>query len=180
MLVLCLGNGNHGLSGRAEVKWQRQPLTSDLIHFQVMVAEKKGRIRFYNLETRLPVMSLDCPKPPLLAADWSFTNPLTVGAVAGGTWFVWDTSRSSLPYDSHSAHLTAATSFRWCSTSDGVFATTSAGGQLKIHHYGHKKVGTGYSKANHCLCVCVCVCGSSPSPLCYEKVYLCPASWKHE
>ena len=105
-----------------------------------MVAEKKGRIRFYNLETRLPVMSLDCPKPPLLAADWSLANPLTVGAVAGGSWFMWDTSRSSQPCDSHDAHQTVANGFRWCSTSDGVFATISAGGQVKIHHYGHKMV----------------------------------------
>ena len=59
-----------------------------------MVAEKKGIIRFYNVLTQQPIMSLDCGVSPLLAADWSQGNSLQVAALAGSDWLVFDTSRS--------------------------------------------------------------------------------------
>ena len=59
-----------------------------------MVAEKRGRIRLYDLSTEVPIQSLDAPFPPLLSVDWSPTNPLAVGGVCTGDWCIWDLSKS--------------------------------------------------------------------------------------
>ena len=59
-----------------------------------MVSEKCGRIRFYDLSSDSPILSLDCPAALLLDADWSPANSLMVGGVAGGSWYLWDLSRS--------------------------------------------------------------------------------------
>ncbi len=59
-----------------------------------MVAEKSGRVRFYDLLGDRPILSLDCPAPPLRDVDWSPSNSLLVGGVAGGNWFLWDLSQS--------------------------------------------------------------------------------------
>ena len=62
--------------------------------FQLLVAEKRGRIRLYDLSTEVPIQSLDAPLPPLLSADWSPSNPLAVGGVCMGDWCIWDLSKS--------------------------------------------------------------------------------------
>ena len=113
---------------------------------QLMVAEKKGCVHIFNLEAKLPIITITCPEFPLLQADWSESNSLKVGAVGGSSWYVWDISKSSLPVESGPAHSTIATGFKWCRTSDSVFATTSVSGQFKVHHLGHQKV---------CLSVCL-------------------------
>jgi len=59
-----------------------------------MVAEKKGIIRFYNVQSQHPIMSLDCGHMPLMSADWCHGNSLQVAAAASTDWFVFDTSRS--------------------------------------------------------------------------------------
>ena len=59
-----------------------------------MVAEKKGIIRFYNMESRRPIMTLDSGHLPLLCADWSPGNALQVAAAAATEWMVFDVSRS--------------------------------------------------------------------------------------
>ena len=113
---------------------------SPLLHNQLMVAEKKGCVHIFNLDARLPIVTITCPEYPLLQADWSMSNSLKVGAVAGTSWYVWNISQSSLPLETSPAHNTMATGFRWSQTSDSVFSTTSLAGQLKIQHLGHHKV----------------------------------------
>lgn len=64
-------------------------------HFQqLMVAEKNGIIRFYDLVSQQPIMSLSAGKVPLISADWCKTNALKVGAVASDDWLIWDMSKS--------------------------------------------------------------------------------------
>ena len=77
-----------------------------------MVAEKTGIIRFYDIITCQPIMSLDCGHAPLTSADWCRTDPLTVGAVAGSDWFMWDVTRSSRPEDRRQVHPEGAKNFR--------------------------------------------------------------------
>lgn len=64
------------------------------ISSQLMVAEKKGTIRFYDLLTQQAILSLDCGQSPLMSADWCLTNTIKVGAVAGNDWLIWDITRS--------------------------------------------------------------------------------------
>lgn len=63
-----------------------------LCRLQLMVAEKKGTIRFYDLVTQQAILSLDCG--PVMSADWCLTNTIKVGAVAGNDWLIWDITRS--------------------------------------------------------------------------------------
>ncbi|ELU08194.1 hypothetical protein CAPTEDRAFT_196279 [Capitella teleta] len=100
---------------------------------KVMVAEKKGIIRFYHVQTQQPIMSLDCSHIPLLSADWCLGNSLRVAAVAGTDWFIFDTSRSSRPLENEQAHDTGCRAVKWCQSQDYLLATT--GGrppQLKV------------------------------------------------
>ena len=76
----------------------------------------------------------------LMNAHWCPSDPLLVGAVAGTHWFLWDTSRSSLPIDSRMAHANGAICFRWSPTSNNLFGTVGIGNEVKVHHRGHKKV----------------------------------------
>ncbi|KAG7225577.1 hypothetical protein INR49_004983 [Caranx melampygus] len=91
---------------------------------KLMVAEKKGTIRFYDLVTQQAILSLDCGQSPLMSADWCLTNTIKVGAVAGNDWLIWDITRS-----------------RWSRANENLFATTGCPGkissQLLIHHLGH-------------------------------------------
>lgn len=59
-----------------------------------MVAEKGGKIRFYDMIAEKPFMSLETGGGSLLSADWSRCNPSRVGAVVGGEWMIWDITRS--------------------------------------------------------------------------------------
>lgn len=61
---------------------------------QLMVAEKKGTIRFYDLVTQQAILSLDSGQMPLMSADWCLTNTIKVGAVVGSDWVIWDITRS--------------------------------------------------------------------------------------
>lgn len=59
-----------------------------------MVAQKNGLIRFYDLLSQQPIMSLSTGQVPLMSADWCSTNDLLVGAVARDDWIIWDMSKS--------------------------------------------------------------------------------------
>ncbi|TNN25329.1 Nucleoporin Nup37 [Liparis tanakae] len=79
---------------------------------QLMVAEKKGTIRFYDLLTQQAILSLDCDQAPLTSADWCFANTIKVGAAAGNDWLVWDITRSSYPQEKRPAHRDKARLFK--------------------------------------------------------------------
>uniref|UniRef100_A0A3Q1FGI3 Nucleoporin Nup37 n=1 Tax=Acanthochromis polyacanthus TaxID=80966 RepID=A0A3Q1FGI3_9TELE len=107
--------------------------------FKLMVAEKKGTIRFYDLVTQQAILSLDCGT--LISADWCLTNTIKVGAVAGNDWLIWDITRSSYPQEKRPAHIDKARLFKWSRANENLFATTGCPGkitsQLFIHHLGH-------------------------------------------
>lgn len=77
----------------------------DMFLLQLLVAEKRGRIRLYDLSTEVPIQSLDAPFPPLLSADWSPTNPLAVGGVCMGDWCIWDLSKSRYKCQNNSNNM---------------------------------------------------------------------------
>uniref|UniRef100_T1IQ05 Nucleoporin Nup37 n=1 Tax=Strigamia maritima TaxID=126957 RepID=T1IQ05_STRMM len=114
---------------------------------KLMVAEKKGIIRFYNLITQQPLMSLDSNKQPLLMADWCNQNSLEVGCAAGSDCCIWDTSRSSRPIDSHTVHMELSQSFRWCPTNESLICTIGRpNNQIKVF-----RIKPGQSNWHVCL-----------------------------
>lgn len=109
--------------------------------FKLMVAEKKGTVRFYDLVTQQAILSLDSGQMPLMSADWCLTNTIKVGAVVGSDWVIWDITRSSYPQDKRPVHLDKARLFRWSRANENLFATTGCPGkmssQLLVHHLSH-------------------------------------------
>ncbi|XP_064397452.1 nucleoporin Nup37-like isoform X2 [Halichondria panicea] len=116
------------------VKWHPQDPA------KLLVAEKSGRVRLYDLATEVPIMCLETGTAPLMSVDWSPSNSLYVGGVASGSWFVWDVSQSSRPLECRSVYQGPSSLFSWCPQSEGVFATVGLGRQLKVHHLGHQKI----------------------------------------
>uniref|UniRef100_A0AAY4C227 Nucleoporin Nup37 n=1 Tax=Denticeps clupeoides TaxID=299321 RepID=A0AAY4C227_9TELE len=120
----------------------RSPGTSVCWHpeemYKLMVAEKRGIIRFYDLVTQQAVLSLDSGQVPLMSADWCLTNTIKVGAVVGTNWVIWDITRSSYPQEKRPVH---AGIFRWSRANENLFSTTDFPGkissQLLVHHLGH-------------------------------------------
>uniref|UniRef100_A0A1B0C2F2 Uncharacterized protein n=1 Tax=Glossina palpalis gambiensis TaxID=67801 RepID=A0A1B0C2F2_9MUSC len=60
---------------------------------KVMVAEKKGVIHMYNVRSQQSVISVECPKIPLLTADWALNNYHIITALSGGEIVTFDMSR---------------------------------------------------------------------------------------
>ncbi|XP_021543242.1 nucleoporin Nup37 isoform X1 [Neomonachus schauinslandi] len=109
--------------------------------FKLMVAEKNGTIRFYDLLTQQAILSLESEQMPLMSAHWCLKNTFKVGAVAGSDWLIWDITRSSYPQDKRPVHMDQACLFRWSTINENLFATTGYPGkiasQFQIHHLGH-------------------------------------------
>ncbi|XP_030844276.1 nucleoporin Nup37 [Strongylocentrotus purpuratus] len=108
---------------------------------KLMVAEKGGTLRFYDLVSEQPFMSLETGRPGLMCADWSLCDPTRVGAIVSGEWMVWDITRSSQAQDSELAHGEWGKEFRWCRSSENLFATTGRpNNEAKVYHLGHHQV----------------------------------------
>lgn len=109
--------------------------------FKLMVAEKNGTIRFYDLMAQQAILSLQSEQTPLMSAHWCLKNTFKVGAVAGNDWIIWDITRSSYPQETRPVHMDRAHLFRWSAISENLFATTGYPGkmssQFQIHHLGH-------------------------------------------
>ncbi|XP_030070250.1 nucleoporin Nup37 [Microcaecilia unicolor] len=111
--------------------------------FKLMVAQKNGTIRFYDVLTQQAILSLESEQVPLTSADWCLKNTFKVGAVAGNDFLIWDMTRSSYPQDRRPVHVDKARVFRWCKANENLFATTGCPGkmnsQLLVHHFGHSQ-----------------------------------------
>jgi nuclear pore complex protein Nup37 len=108
---------------------------------KLMVSEKMGRIRFYDLIAEQPIVSLEASHVTMMNADWCPSNNTLVGAVSGENWHIWDISASSQPVQSGLAHQAMASQFRWCQQGESLFSTTtSLGKEFKVHHRSHQKV----------------------------------------
>lgn len=57
---------------------------------KVLVAEKRGTIHIYNIDSRQIVHSIETSKSPLMGADWCLRNPLLVTALSAGEASVFD------------------------------------------------------------------------------------------
>lgn len=59
---------------------------------KLMVAEKLGIIRFYNVTTFQPILSLDYGKP-LFSSHWAPSDSNLVGSLQMGELLVWNLKR---------------------------------------------------------------------------------------
>lgn len=102
---------------------------------KLLVAEKSGIVRFYNVITLQPIMSLDCNATPLMSADWCSGNHLKVGCVAASEWFEWEMSQSSRPVQKFTCHRDGGRYFRWSRTNENLLATIGRPGtDVKVYY----------------------------------------------
>ncbi|KAG1650765.1 Nucleoporin Nup37 [Nymphon striatum] len=107
---------------------------------KLMVAEKKGLIRFYNILTLQPIMSLSCEVSPLMDVDWSPSNSLLVGCISNTMCVSWDISRSSLPLEYKQVHQNSGYAFRFCPSNHKVYATLGDHDKdVKVFHTKRKQ-----------------------------------------
>lgn len=57
---------------------------------KLLVAEKRGTIHMYNVESRQITISIDSTKVPLLDVDWCWKNQLLVSTLVGGEVAIFD------------------------------------------------------------------------------------------
>lgn len=100
---------------------------------KLLVAEKKGVIRFYNVLKQQPMMSFDSNAIPLMSADWCLSNSLRVGCVAASDLLIWNVSISSQPIECRPAHNGSALCFRFSRINQNIMATRGRpGNEIKV------------------------------------------------
>lgn len=57
---------------------------------KLLVAEKRGTIHVYNIESRQIVLSIETSKAPLVTADWCMRNDLAISSLAAGEISIYD------------------------------------------------------------------------------------------
>ncbi|XP_054268472.1 nucleoporin Nup37 [Macrosteles quadrilineatus] len=90
---------------------------------KLLVAEKSGTVRLYNVERQQAILSLDTSLVPLTAADWSPVNCFQVAALASGHIVIWDITRSSRPVDVRMVHPNGGSLLRYSQQSEYHIAT---------------------------------------------------------
>ncbi|RZF35924.1 hypothetical protein LSTR_LSTR008494 [Laodelphax striatellus] len=106
---------------------------------KLLVGEKNGTVRIYNVERQQAILSFETFQTPLLAADWSPANSLLVAAIAGGSLFVWNITRPNVPLDRQILH-SKGWLLRCSHQSDQHFATIGQpANTLKVVHTSVKQ-----------------------------------------
>jgi len=106
---------------------------------KLMVAERAGVVRFYNVSNQQTIMSLDTLATRglldrLSSADLCPGNPLLVAAITQtGSRLVWDVSRSSQPLENWPAHPEGGGSCLFSVAKPHLLASTSQdGNQIRV------------------------------------------------
>ncbi|XP_014204871.1 nucleoporin Nup37 isoform X1 [Copidosoma floridanum] len=89
---------------------------------KLLVAEKLGIIRMYNVRSQQAIMSMDASKVPLMTADWS-PNSLKVACLAAGELCLFDVSRPSRAQETKTLHLEGGTVMKFSPANENLIAT---------------------------------------------------------
>ncbi|EFN63084.1 Nucleoporin Nup37 [Camponotus floridanus] len=107
---------------------------------KLLVAEKNGLIRMYNVRSQQAIMSLDSGAVPLIAADWA-PNPLKVASMAAGELLLWDVSRPSRPLEERTLHLEGGLEVKFSHTNENLIASIGwPDNLLKVFNFKSKQV----------------------------------------
>ncbi|CAH0560041.1 unnamed protein product [Brassicogethes aeneus] len=100
---------------------------------KLLVGEKIGIIRFYNVESEMPVISLDYGKP-LIGAHWAPVNEQMVSSLHLGELLVWDLSKPCFPVWTSVLFPENGGSIKFSPQAELLAATNSLEGTLKVVH----------------------------------------------
>ncbi|XP_066583643.1 nucleoporin Nup37 [Prorops nasuta] len=89
---------------------------------KLMVAEKNGIIRMYNVKSQQALMSLDSGVAPLTSAEWGI-DPMKIISLAAGELLFWDVTRLSQPLESFTLHIDGGKMVKFSPLQDNILAS---------------------------------------------------------
>lgn len=98
---------------------------------KLLIAEKIGLIRFYNVETQNPVLSLDFGKP-LSSAHWASSDSQLVASLQLGELLLWDLSKPCVPLTNYLIFTEAGGHIRFSPSGELVAAVNNLDSTLKV------------------------------------------------
>ncbi|XP_077492936.1 nucleoporin Nup37-like isoform X2 [Amblyomma americanum] len=158
-------------------------------HGKLLVAEKWGTLRLYNAMTKpaLSIMSLETGQAGLLlSADWSLSNSLLLGAVAGPHCFLWETGRSSWPLDQKPVHHDGTTNCAFSHIQEEMCATHGhPGNVVNVHNLRTAQVAIEallqsfmFTNHHHTNCYCFVLPGAfMHCGTCFETAFFNPKAY---
>ncbi|XP_044254902.1 nucleoporin Nup37 [Tribolium madens] len=98
---------------------------------KLLIAEKIGLIRFYNVETQNPILSLDYGKP-LSCTHWAPSDSQFVASLQLGELLIWDLSKPCVPATNTLVFTEAGGHVRFNAFGDLVAAINNLDSTLKV------------------------------------------------
>ncbi|XP_050301561.1 nucleoporin Nup37 [Anthonomus grandis grandis] len=140
---------------------------------KMLVAEKIGLIKFYNVDTETPILSLDFAKS-LSSAHWAPSDSQILGTLQLGELLVWDLTKPCLPQQSTILFPENGGTIKFSPQGELVAAVNNLDGSLKVVHTvtQHQKLNVSLSLPSnvqwhyHYPIVCV----GDDMKLCFWKV----------
>ncbi|KAF7284867.1 hypothetical protein GWI33_021508 [Rhynchophorus ferrugineus] len=118
------------------------PLTSPAITIswhrsdsgKLLVGEKIGVMKLYNIETETPILSIDFERS-LACADWSTSDVLILGSLQLGELLLWDLAKPCLPQQSTILFSENGGFIKFSPQGEHIAAVNSLEGSLKVLRY---------------------------------------------
>ncbi|ENN79592.1 nucleoporin Nup37 [Dendroctonus ponderosae] len=100
---------------------------------KLMVAEKIGLVKFYNVETETPILSLDFARS-LSFAHWAPSESQILGTLQLGELLLWDLTKPCLPQQSAILFPENGGTMKFSPQGELLAAVNSLDGSLKVLH----------------------------------------------
>ncbi|KAG5876269.1 hypothetical protein JTB14_013006 [Gonioctena quinquepunctata] len=139
---------------------------------KLLVAEKMGIIRFYNVESETPILSIDYSKP-LSSVHWAPSDRDLIASLQLGELFIWDLTKPCLPLNNNIIFMENGGHIKFSPQGELIAAVNSLDKVLRVVHV---KTQAGKLSANVTLPTNVCwhyryplVCIGDDFKLCFWK-----------
>ncbi|XP_057651980.1 nucleoporin Nup37 [Diorhabda carinulata] len=100
---------------------------------KLLVAEKIGIIRFYNVETETSILSIDYNKP-LSCAHWAPSDSDVIASLQLGELLIWNLSKPCLPVQINTLFPENGGCIQFSPQGELIAAVNSLDGSLRIFH----------------------------------------------
>lgn len=104
--------------------------------YKLLVAEKNGIIRYYNVKTEQAVLSIETKKTPLMSMDWSLSKSSLVAALAAGEFTLWCLDKPCIPLLSKQVYESGGMTIKFAPNNEDIVATIGGSNMtLKVFYY---------------------------------------------
>lgn len=104
--------------------------------YKLLVAEKNGIIRYYNVKTEQAVLSIETKKTPLMSMDWAPSKCSLVAALAAGEFSLWNLDKPCIPLMSKQVHESGGMTVKFAPHNEEIVATIGGSNMtLKVFYF---------------------------------------------